>query len=70
MSATWGIKLGTQPYGSVEDPTPIAVGDVRWFRENPVSGKPGKLFRREAKRAHRVKVTRIPYEGYVCVDHA
>jgi hypothetical protein len=67
MAATWGIKLGTQPYGSVLDPSPIAVGDVRWFRVG--DGRPGKLHKRAARGCERVKVSRIPYEGYLLVDY-
>lgn len=61
---TVGIKLGTQPYGAVEDPGTIAVDDIRWFRE----GSPGKLHKRPVKRAHKVKVTKV-IPGYILVDY-
>ena len=65
---TWGIKLGTQPFGSIEDPSPIAVGDVRWFRPSE-PGRTGKLHKRKARGTDQVVVTRIPYAGYILVDY-
>ncbi len=69
---TWGIKLGTQPAGAVLDPSPIAVGDIRWFRRGEhrlEDGRVGRLHKRKVQGADRVVVSRIPYEGYVLVDY-
>jgi hypothetical protein len=68
---TWGIKLGTRPAGAIEDPSPVSVGDIRWFREagttrhNP---KIGKLYRRRVKDADEVRVDRIIL-GYIMVSY-
>lgn len=64
LPVTWGVKLGTQPFGAVEDPMPISVGDIRWFRE----GSPGKLFKRPVRNAERVVVTRV-LTGHVSLDY-
>lgn len=68
MSAsTWGIKLGTQPYGAIVAPTfAIAIGDTLWF--TPGQRDAGRLSKRRSRAAHRVVVTRM-IDGYIMVDY-
>lgn len=71
ITATWGIKLGTQPSGAVRDPRPVEVGDLRWFRqaghrlETPYCGR---LHKRKVVGADLVQVTRV-LDGHVTVRH-
>ena len=68
---TWGLKIGTQPAGAVLDPSPIAVGEVRWLRRGDHwrerSGV-GRLYTREVIGGEAVLVTRV-IPGHVSVDY-
>lgn len=68
---TWGLKIGTQPAGAVEDPSPIAVGEVRWYRSKDhwrERNGVGHLHVREVIGGERVVVTRV-IPGHVSVDY-